>query len=316
MKRNDSLFIVTLCLLALLAGLILFLIPRSWRPPLTAPGSAEEATEPALLFEFGAGAAGTAAAEMPRETEPQEDAALEAEIRACLPDSGESWDVYYESLTGERRAVVTQNLPEDHRMVSASLIKLFVMGAVYQAHEEGLLDADANQTDLWNMITASDNSAANRLITLLGGGDAAAGMERVNRFAQDMGCFDTQLNRLMLVDNGLQNYTSARDCAVFLRAVASGTCISAARSEQMLSMLRGQTVNNRIPQRLPANTVVAHKTGDLQHLSCGDVGIVSAPSGDYLLCAISNYSADDYRSAETIAAISLLVYQSAEADPG
>ena len=306
MKRNQGSYLLILCLLAVLAGLILYLIGRDRAPAQSAP-------EPAESVPLTAAAPAPSDTPAPTEAPSPEDAALEAEIRACLPDAAERWDIYYESLSDGRFAAVEQNLPEDHRMVSASLIKLFVMGAVYQAHEEGLLDADAQSADLWNMITASDNSAANRLITLLGGGDAAAGMERVNRFAQSMGCADTQLNRLMLVDNGLQNYISARDCAAFLRAVYAGTCVSAARSQEMLTMLRGQTVNNRIPQRLPAGTAVAHKTGDLQHLSCGDVGIVFAPSGDYLLCAISNLSADDYRTAETIAAISLLVYERAGA---
>lgn len=306
MKRNHTPFIVILILLALLAGLILYLIGRDRLP---APTAVPEASE----FMLPAGSAEAAPEPtLPPETPSPEDAALEAEIRACLPDAAEQWDIYYESLSDGRFAVVQQNLPADHRMVSASLIKLFVMGAVYQADADGLLDADAQSADLRSMITASDNSAANRLITLLGGGDAAAGMERVNRFAGSMGCADTQLNRLMLVENGLQNYTSARDCAAFLRAVEAGTCVSAQRSEEMMTMLLGQTVNNRIPQQLPAGTAVAHKTGDLQHLSCGDVGIVLAPSGSYLLCIISNQSADDYRTAQTAAAISLLVYAQAQ----
>lgn len=36
------------------------------------------------------------------------------------------------------------------------------------------------------MITVSDNDAANKLVNCLGGGDDAAGMARVNKFARIM----------------------------------------------------------------------------------------------------------------------------------
>lgn len=308
MKRDRILWILAVFLLLTAVLLLSFLILFGSAPAAQTTEAAETSAVSATPDEVDAARSEETPAPS-LETTPDTDAALEAEIRARIPDTGECWDILVESLDGARRAVVTQNLPEDHRMVSASLIKLFVMGAVYQAHEEGQLDAVAQQADLRSMITVSDNSAANRLIALLGGGDADAGMARVNSFAQELGCFDTQLNRLMLVDNGLQNYTSARDCAIFLRAVVSGTCVSAERSKQMLELLRGQTVNNRLPLYLPTEASVAHKTGDLTHLSCGDVGIVFAPGGNYLLCAISNYSLDDARTAETIAGISQLVYQ-------
>ena len=132
MKRNQAYFIVILILLAVLAGLILYLIGRGRLPEQTAAPEASES------MPLGESAAETPEPTPPPETPSPEDADLEAQIRACLPDAAEQWDIYYESLSDGRFAVVQQNVPENHRMVSASLIKLFVMGAVYQAHEDGL----------------------------------------------------------------------------------------------------------------------------------------------------------------------------------
>ena len=196
----------------------------------------------------------------------------------------------------------------DGRMVSASLIKLFIMGAVYAEIEAGALAHDAVYPELRQMITVSDNDAANRLIRLLGGGDAAAGMAAVNAFAASIDCPDTRLNRLMLADNGLENDTSAADCAQILRLIYRGACVSETWSAEMLELLQTQTVNNRIPQQLPPETAVAHKTGDLPRLCSADVGIVFTPRGDYLLCVICNHSSEDAQTAEDIAALSRLVY--------
>ena len=59
-------------------------------------------------------------------------------------------------------------------------------------HQETLMKADRGAAErkvddlLWNMITVSDNDAANTLTTYLGGGDSAAGMQAVNSFCQHM----------------------------------------------------------------------------------------------------------------------------------
>lgn len=235
-----------------------------------------------------------------------EDAATDSELQAimedCLKDETAVWDVYAERLDDNCIAKVQTFPPEDGKMVSASLIKLFVMGAVYTEIEKGALSHDAVYADLRSMITVSDNDATNRLIELLGG------MEKVNAFADRLGCEHTQLNRLMLEDNGLQNYTSASDCAQILRMIAAGTCVNARWSEEMMSLLKDQTVNDRLPARLPADTIVAHKTGNLPGLSCGDVGIIFADQHCYLLCAICNDPSDDLRAATEIAELSKIVY--------
>ena len=64
-------------------------------------------------------------------------------------------------------------------MQAASLIKLYIMGAVYENYDQitGQYGRDSVDSNLYSMITVSDNDAANTLTTYLGGGDSAAGMQ-------------------------------------------------------------------------------------------------------------------------------------------
>ena len=204
-----------------------------------------------------------------------EDAALAEALREQLQGSSDKWDIWAERLQEGTYAHVQENIdPDAPQMVSASLIKLFIMGAVYDAERSGTLTPGAQEDAICQMISVSDNAAANELTCLLGGGSEADGRAAVERFAASIDCTAVRYNRLMLVENGTQNYVNAEDCAAFLRLVYNRQCVSQEASEQMLAHLLAQQVNDRIPQGLPEGTQCAHKTGDLLGLCCADVGIV------------------------------------------
>lgn len=218
-----------------------------------------------------------------------EDPALAETLREQISTSAWKWDIWAEQLGTGIYAHVQQNV--DHaapQMISASLIKLFIMGAVYDAERRGDLPPGAQEDAIRKMIAESDNDAANDLTRLLGGGDEAAGRGAVEAFAASLGCSAVRYERLMLVENGLQNEVTAEDCARFLRLVYGGQCVSQEASERMMEHLLAQEVNDRIPQGLPSGVQSAHKTGDLLGLCCADVGIVLAPQTDLLLCLICN----------------------------
>lgn len=237
-----------------------------------------------------------------------EDTALESSIEQILSGAGGSWDVWAESLNRSTFSHVQLRKSSDP-MVSASLIKLFIMGTVYQAVEEGSISNSEVYQDIRSMITISDNEAANRLIRKLGSGNEQDGLTRINQFAEDIGCLNTQINRVMLAENGLENYTTAEDCARILKLIYSGTCVNEKWSAEMLDCLKGQQVNDRIPQGVPSGTVVAHKTANLTNSSNADVGIVFADSGPYIICVINNDSPNDSITNEQITAVSQTVYK-------
>ena len=237
-----------------------------------------------------------------------EDAALADVLREQIQDSGYKWDIWAERLDTNAYAHVQKNVDESApQMVSASLIKLFIMGAVYDAENSGKLTPGAQESALFQMITVSDNTSANDLTKLLGDGDEAAGRSAVESFAASIGCKNVRYNRLMLVENGTQNYVSAADCAALLRMIYTGQCVSQDASERMLELLLGQQVNDRIPQGLSSDVKVAHKTGDLLGICCADVGIVFAPQGDYLLCIICNGQSDQQSAIQTCVSITRAV---------
>ena len=237
-----------------------------------------------------------------------EDTALESTIEQVLTGAGGSWDVWTESLNRSTFSHV-QLRKSDSQMVSASLIKLFIMGTVYQAVEEGSIRNGDVYQDIRSMITISDNDAANRLIRKLGSGNEQDGLTRINQFAEDIGCLNTQINRVMLAENGLENYTTAEDCARILKLIYTGNCVNEKWSAEMLDCLKGQQVNDRLPQGVPSGTVVAHKTANLTNSSNADVGIVFADSGPYIICVINNDSPNDSITNEQITAVSQAVYK-------
>ena len=291
-------------LLTALAGVLLgvlgVLLLRSAAAPETPP--------PALSAPAPTGEPASAPATAPPETPaPSTSPAppVDEALRAFLGEEPGRWSLAYQPLPeGEPILVASDREP----MVSASLIKLFIMGAVYERLESGELERDAVWPLLSAMITYSDNASANTLTRMLGGGDEAAGMAAVNDWCARQGYAQTRMNRLMLADNGLQNYTGAEDCARFLAAVYRGDCVSPAASREMLELLLAQTVNDRLPARLPEGTRVAHKTGDLSGLCCADVGIVFSPGGDYILCLICNDQDYDLDARDAEAELSAKIY--------
>ena len=198
------------------------------------------------------------------------------------------WAVYVEDLEAGVGVRAEKDAACGESMVSASIVKIFIMAAAYEDIDAGKFSEEALSDDIYEMITYSDNEATNRLVTVLGGGDPEAGMARVNEYARSVGCPNTRMERLMLVENGKQNYVSVLDCARLLRMMYEGRCVSAARSEQMLSIMKEQRWNDYIPKGPPEGTVIAHKGGDLRGIIQGDVGIVYDEKGPYIVCIICN----------------------------
>ena len=233
---------------------------------------------------------------------------LETALNAELSRLDSCWDVWAEDCADGSYARCTRNVAAGTPMVSASIIKLFIMGAVYDRIAAGTLSEADVSAYLRYMITVSDNASANPLTGLLGGGDAAAGMAAVNAWAASAGYAGVEFNRLMLDNNGLQNYVTAESCAAILRDIYRGRCVSEEASGKMLELLKDQQVNDRIPAGLPAGTASAHKTGNLAGLCVADVGIVFTEGGDFLLCAICNKPYTDAGATAEIAKLAGMAY--------
>lgn len=240
--------------------------------------------------------------------EPATDEKLEAlisQIRVSLPVGNGSWAVYIRDLVNE-----TESFIDSRRMQAASLIKLYIMGAVYENYEDlaSQYGEDSLDSYLNSMITVSDNGAANALVSCLGGGDSTAGMSVVNEYCMDHGYYETHMGRLLLQSNEYDdNYTSVSDCGHFLQEVYGGNTEENPHADSMYSLLKAQQRRNKIPAQMPAGVSVANKTGELDDVE-NDAGILYDTNNDLILVFMSENLSDVGSAQSTIASLSRQIY--------
>ena len=237
---------------------------------------------------------------------------LVSQVQSQLPVSNGSWSIYICDLSGGSEATIN-----DSPMQAASLIKLFIMGAVYENYDSLSQQYGSATLDsyLTPMITVSDNDAANSLVSCLGSGDSTAGMQKVNSFCQSHGYTNTSMGRLLLASNEFgDNYTSAYDCGKFLKEIyqiCSGTTQtpSLLHAEEMYSLLKQQQRTTKIPAALPEGVSVANKTGELSDVE-NDAGILYNAQGgnDLVIVFLSQNLSSPGEAQNTIAQLSRSIY--------
>jgi beta-lactamase class A len=198
-----------------------------------------------------------------------------------------------------------------HAMVSASIIKQFIMGAIYDHYDELLqnYDEDDLTTNLTGMITLSDNTCANNLIYMLGSDDYGAGVEVVNEFASRNGYSETRLDHPFYLseddEDAQDNMTSAVDNATFQYDLLQGRY---EHSEDMLDLLKASKIVHKIPGALPSGVQTANKTGDLWFVE-NDCAIIWADNGTYILSIMSLDISSNNSAQAVIRGVSSLVYE-------
>ena len=224
-----------------------------------------------------------------------------AEDLAVRAGAGETWSAAVVNLDTEDSCTVN-----NQSMQAASLIKLFIMGAVYDRYDSLTVTygEDQIQSLLSDMITVSDNTAANTLTNYLGDGDDATGRGAVNEYCASNNYESTTMGRMLLApaDNG-DNLTSVSDCAEFLRKVYKNEIPHA---EEMLDFLKNQQRTHKIPAGLPEGVESANKTGELDTVE-NDAAIVFADT-PYILCIMSENLSDAGAAQNNIAGISADMY--------
>ena len=216
------------------------------------------------------------------------------------------------------------DLNGDVKMASASVMKVFLMATIYDrvcypASEdrhisfEESYDGELKQL-ITDMITVSDNAAANTLLERLGGGDATAGMAVVNEFCQENGYAQTSFGRKFLeAPSTGDNWTSANDCRNLLASIWQGTCVNAEASGKMLEYLKNQTRTGKIPAGISdSDAITANKTGELagdygQYVE-NDIAVVEHGDHAYILCVLSEDLQDNGTAISRIQELSAQVY--------
>ncbi len=160
------------------------------------------------------------------------------------------------------------------------------------------------------MITQSDNSAANALITLLG-------FDAINATAAATGLWHTQLKRHFLdwaaIVRHSNNLTCPRDMGWLLYEIERGaregipTVARPSSCRRMIGILLQQEDREKIAAGLPPGTPLANKTGEITGVR-SDVGIVD-PYGDtpYVLAILTKELTDYDKGVQAIRRITRAV---------
>ena len=225
----------------------------------------------------------------------------------------------------------TYEISADQKYTSASLYKLAVMWATFEAIEKGTLKKEsilsANkivldktlegakneerkpstgndqeiisynvQEALRLMITISDNYSAILLSEKLGWRNIDDLMEK-----EGLGDFD-------LVSSNLQ--TSARSVGALFERIYANSAVNSQASQEMKTLLYNQQINDRIPKYLPPDIKVGHKTGELDSIR-HDAGIVLGKKSHYIFVFLTD-TAQPLDAAEEIAVLSKQIFDALE----
>ena len=151
------------------------------------------------------------------------------------------------------------------------------------------------------MITDSDNSATNMIISAIGS------MDSVNNDIKSWGLSNTHINT-WLPDMGGTNYTTTKDLTVMLHNLDNEDFLSLESRADIFDYM-GHVKNNRLlAAGIPENASIAHKTGDIGKM-LGDSGIIYSPNGrKYIVSILVKRPHNDYRGKELIVNASKMIY--------
>lgn len=253
------------------------------------------------------------------------DPKLESQIQNFLQGKNGDYAILVKDLKPEGKRNVY--IRSDEKFEAASLYKLFLMAATYQAVSNGKLTLSTQisaklshlrdvlgvvdfgyegfddqeiieynvEEALGRVATISDNFAAIMLAEKIG-------WSNVQAFADQIGAQETTIKNPIT--------TSAQDIGLILEKLYKGEVVSFEASEAILNSLSKSKLNSRIPAKLPEGLRVAHKTGELSRVR-HDAGIVfldPPAGGPYIIVLMSQNLKGEDDGVENLAEVSKIVY--------
>ncbi|HKE36250.1 MAG TPA: serine hydrolase [Candidatus Baltobacteraceae bacterium] len=217
----------------------------------------------------------------------------------------------------------TQSMP------AASTIKIPVMVEVFRQLQKGKYNLDRRVTLLardkdWGsgelcdapvgttysitdllekMIDISDNTATNMLIRLVG-------RKNINVSMRELGLTRTSLSQdIRTSDWSVRSAlrTSPHDLVHLLELMARRQLVDEWSSNEMISILEEDQINTLLPQPLPDDIEIAHKTGSFFD-TLNDAGIVYADNAPYVIAVMTTALPSQNIGRSFIHSLSRLVY--------
>lgn len=231
------------------------------------------------------------------------------------------------------------SLNEDKSFPSASIYKLFVLGAAMDEIKNGNLSPQdilvGSKSRLDSMLgsslyTYNTNSNtisytvddAMRQIASVSDNYAAVMLseqitwDKIQQFADKIGTKNTKISTSG--DNLIT--TTAADISLLLRKLYNGEIVDKSSSERLIDLMATAQLNDRIPAKLPnvcnfsdsqpqnSCLKIAHKTGEIPGTR-NDAGIVFLKDKPYLIVMLSSNLSSEQEGIETLSSISKDVYE-------
>lgn len=138
---------------------------------------------------------------------------------------------------------------------SASTMKLFVMGAIYENYETYIARYGKTTIDnaLHAMITVSDNESWKYLTAVLANGSYAQGVEELTNWCKQHGYSQTRME-----NRAYGNFTSVHDSSKILQDIYLGKL---KHSKAMENLICQQRIPGRLLAGIPANVKTGNKAG-------------------------------------------------------
>ncbi|MCI1274008.1 MAG: class A beta-lactamase-related serine hydrolase [Clostridiaceae bacterium] len=153
------------------------------------------------------------------------------------------------------------------------------------------------------MITDSDNSATNMLMSKIGS------MTDVNAGIRDWGLANTFV-KTWLPDMGGTNRTTAKDMATILYNLDNPKFLSDTSRSKIVEYMSHVKNTRLLKAGLPSGASLIHKTGDIGSM-LGDAGIVTAPTGKrYIVVVLANRPHNSPLGKDFIVKASTMIYNS------
>lgn len=243
------------------------------------------------------------------------DSALAAAVRQAIPDDIGRVAVSVRQLRSGASADVDAALV----MPPASLYKLGVLVVAFREIEAGRLSlnewlpiteddwlpgAGVLQARIGEMVTVTE---ALRLMTGISDNTAASVlMRRVGVDAMNEAYAQEGLANTRFYPDWRPDTTTAAETARLLADLATGQLAGPAATQQMLDLLAQEQPSAWIEAALPAEDVVAHKSGQLVGVR-NDAAIVFGRGGPYVLTILTDDLDDDAEGEAVIGAVAAAV---------
>lgn len=153
------------------------------------------------------------------------------------------------------------------------------------------------------MIDISDNTATNMLIRLVG-------RRAINRQMAELGLMRTRLAGDVRTDGWSIRQTlrtSPADLVRLLTLMARRELVDAWSSNEMIDILEADRYNTLLPEPLPGDVPIAHKTGSLYD-TLNDAGIVFAGTAPYVIAVMTTALPSQDLGRSFIHSVSRLAY--------